>query len=371
MVGSDPKGRVSGTGSISPGTPSYCAGVPGAEGEISAASPAQIPSNGGAFGRPISAPEAEPLPAPARERHIIAVGGGKGGVGKSLITSSLGISLARRGQKVVVIDADLGGANLHTALGISTPDVTLGDFIHHRVKNMDDVIIETGINNLGLVSGAHDFLTAANLKYFQKTRLLNRIRKLDADFILLDIGAGISFNIVDFFLLAEVGLLLVVPEPSSIEGAYRFLKMSFYRHLWSGLKGCNTARSVVEQAMDQKNRQGIRTPFDLMETVESIDRGAGALLKERARSFRPQLVVNQIRYPDDQRLGPSMANVCRKHLGVDIDCLGFVNYDDSVWRANRKKMPFMVIYPDSSTARAIDRTASRLLTLFETSSTEC
>jgi MinD-like ATPase involved in chromosome partitioning or flagellar assembly len=147
--------------------------------------------------------------------------------------------------------------------------------------------------------------------------------------------------------------------------------MSFYRHLWSGLKDSKTARSVVEQAMDQKNRQGIRTPFDLLETIERIDHKAGVLLKERASSFRPRLVVNQIRYPDDQRLGPSMASVCRRHLGVDIDCLGFVNYDDSVWRANRKKMPFMVVYPDSTTARAIDRTASRLLSLFETPSTEC
>jgi MinD-like ATPase involved in chromosome partitioning or flagellar assembly len=60
-----------------------------------------------------------------------------------------------------------------------------------------------------------------------------------------------------------------------------------------------------------------------------------------------------------------MAAVCRKHLGVDIDCLGFVEYDDSVWQANRKKMPFMNVYPESTTARAIDRTAWRLLSLFK------
>jgi flagellar biosynthesis protein FlhG len=368
MVGSDPKSRTSGLGDGNSATPSYYLGGQGAECEIAAPSPASVPSNGGAFvprSVPVSDTPREPAAGPGRGRRIIAVGGGKGGIGKSLITSSLGISLARRGQKVVVIDADLGGANLHTALGISTPSVTLADFIHHRVKTMDDVIIDSGIPNLGLVSGAHDFLTAANLKYFQKTRLLNRIRKLDADFILLDIGAGISFNIVDFFLLAEVGLLVAIPEPSSIEGAYRFLKMSFYRHLWSGLKGSKAARSVIEQAMDQKNRQGIRTPFDLVETVVSIDREAGDLIKEQARKFRPRLVVNQLRYPEDQRLGPSMAAVCRKHLGVDIDCLGFVEYDDSVWRANRKKMPFMTVYPESVTARAIDRTASRLLSLFK------
>jgi flagellar biosynthesis protein FlhG len=335
---------------------------------MSAASPASLPESpaGGPSVAPVAVPTSDGVPEPSTHGgHIIAVGGGKGGIGKSLVTSSLGISLARRGQKVVVVDADLGGANLHTALGVSTPNITLADFIHHRVESMEETVIDTGIPNLGLISGAHDFLTAANLKYFQKTRLLNRIRKIEADFVLLDIGAGISFNIVDFFLLAEVGLLVAVPEPSSIEGAYRFLKMSFYRHLWSGLKGEKKSRALVEQAMDQKNQHGIRTPFDLIETVERLDGETGQRLKELASSFRPRLIVNQIRFPEDHRLGPSMASVCRKHLGVDIDCLGFINYDDGIWQACRRKRPFMVIRPDSGTAKSIDRTTSRLLSLFE------
>ncbi|MFQ5790909.1 MAG: P-loop NTPase [Acidobacteriota bacterium] len=304
----------------------------------------------------------QPVSPGAAGRQIVAVGGGKGGIGKSLITSSLGISLARRGQKVVLIDADLGGANLHTALGLSTPKITLADFIHRRVSSIEEVIMETGIPNLGLISGAHDHLTASNLKYFQKTRLLKRIREIGADFILLDIGAGISFNIVDFFLLAEVGLLVVIPEPSSIENAYRFLKMSFYRHLWSLLKG-NPVRRFVEQAMDQKNQQGIRTPFDLLEAIERIDPEAGRALKHQAMTFRPRLIFNQIRYQEDEKLGPSMSSVCRKHLGVEIHCLGAVQYEDGVWQANRMKKPFLLMKPDSQAAESLERAATRLLQL--------
>ena len=364
-MASDPKGRVLIPDETVSGLANSMLGV-SPRSNLSAASPATVPSPGGAVLRPVAGPTVRFAPEPSPLRgHIVAVGGGKGGIGKSLVTSSLAISLARRGQQVVVVDADLGGANLHTALGISTPNLTLADFLHHRVDKIEDVVIDTGIPNLGLISGAHDFLTAANLKYFQKTRLLNRISKIEADFILLDIGAGISFNIVDFFLLAEVGLLVAIPEPSSIEGAYRFLKMSFYRHLWSGLKGEKKTRAIVEQAMDQKNRLGIRTPFDLLEAVESIDGESGQRLKGVASSFRPRLIVNQIRFPEDQRLGPAMASVCRKHLGVDIDCLGFINYDDGVWQANRRKRPFMVTRPDSGTAKSFDRTASRLLSLFK------
>ena len=292
--------------------------------------------------------------------RIIAVGGGKGGVGKSLVTSSLGIAIARHGKKVVVIDADLGGANLHTCLGLSTPAITLSDFISRRVESIDDVILETGVKNLGLISGAHDHLAASNLKYGQKTRLLSRIATVDADFILLDIGAGISFNIVDFFLIAEQGLLVVIPEPSSIENAYRFLKMSFYRHLWRALKS-SPSRKVVEAAMDQKNRDGIRTPIDLLDAVERRDSATGRYLKEQAHSFRPRLLINQVRYPEDERLGASMASVCRRHLGIDIDAIGTVRFDESVWKAIRKRRPFMLDCPESAAGSSLERVAQALM----------
>ena len=339
-MGSNPKSHLSATGfGVSRGL------LDGPRGQLdeSRSSVAAF-SGGGAVAEAIPAAVSlkrtkDASPAPSG-RSIVAVGGGKGGIGKSLITSSLGICLARRGRRVVLIDADLGGANLHTALGLSAPKVGLGDFISRRVSSIEDVIMDTGVPNLGLISGAHDHLTASNLKYFQKTRLLNQIRSIKADYIFLDIGAGISFNIADFFLLAEAGLLVVVPEPSSIENAYRFLKMSFYRHLWSAVKGSGV-RAVIEEAMDEKNRQGIRTPFDLLEAVEKKDQAAGQALKARAKSFRPRLIINQVRYPEDERLGPSMASVCRKHLGIEVECLGAIQYEDVVWQANRRKKPFM------------------------------
>ncbi|HXV62871.1 MAG TPA: P-loop NTPase [Vicinamibacteria bacterium] len=302
----------------------------------------------------------EYIPYCRSSSRIIAVGGGKGGVGKSLVTSSLAISLARHGNRVVVIDADLGGANLHTCLGLASPSRTLSDFINRRVPRIEDVILETGVRNLGLITGAHDYLAASNLKFLQKVRLLSRIGQVDADIVLIDLGAGISFNIVDFFLVAELGLLVVIPEPSSIENAYRFLKMSFYRHLWCSLKA-GPARAVVEQAMDQKNQWGIRTPYDLLEAVQDYDESTGHYLKERARRFRPRLVINQVRYPEDKRLGQSMASVCRRHLGIDIEAVGTIDFDENVWKANRKRRPFMLDFPESPASLALEGVARTFL----------
>src|SRR3954465_777041 len=104
-------------------------------------------------------------------RHIIAIGSGKGGVGKSLLAANVGIYLAQLGKRVVLLDADLGGANLHTFVGVERPHVTLGDFFDKRVARIEDCVVDTAVKGLGLVSGEGDPLGAANPRPATKTRL--------------------------------------------------------------------------------------------------------------------------------------------------------------------------------------------------------
>ena len=116
-------------------------------------------------------------------QQIWAIGGGKGGVGKSLVTANISICLALMGYKVTSIDLDLGGANLHTCLGVPIPETTLSDYLSKRVRNFSDLQNETPIENLSLISGAQDDLGIANLKHMQKTRLISKLREIDTDFI--------------------------------------------------------------------------------------------------------------------------------------------------------------------------------------------
>src|SRR5512136_2127644 len=95
---------------------------------------------------------------------IWTIGGGKGGSGKSFITANIGICLSKLGVRVILIDADLGGANLHTLLGISPPALSLSDFLKRRVSNLCDILIPTSIPNLQLLSGAQDLLNASDAK---------------------------------------------------------------------------------------------------------------------------------------------------------------------------------------------------------------
>ena len=308
----------------------------------------------------MTAPTMETSSSPLLKKEIWAIGGGKGGTGKSFLASNLGLFLSKLGKRVLLIDADLGCANLHTCLGIAYPEATLSDFMKGRIANLKDALIETGIPNLMLISGAQDFLEIANPHYSQKMRLIRQIQTLDFDYILLDLGAGTSFNILDFFLISDSGILTVLPEPTSIENVYRFIKSAFYRRFKRIVKE-PSIRELISAAMDQKNQRGIKTPHDLIDQVVLMDEKTGKYLKEAMYNFRPKLVVNQVRSKDDITLGFSMRSSCSKYFGISLEYLGYIEYDDCVWQATKKKKPLLVEYPYSGSARCVERVTHHLL----------
>ncbi len=292
--------------------------------------------------------------------EIWAVGGGKGGTGKTFLAASLSIGLARLGKRVIAIDADLGCANLHTALGAEAPATTLSDFVKGRVKKLDEILVETPLPNLRLISGAHDFLEIANPRHTEKMRFIRQVQELDVDYIILDLGAGTSFNCLDFFLTADRGILTVIPEPTSIENVYRFIKSAFYRRFKRAVRHPEI-KALVSGAMDRKNERGIRTPHDLITAVEAIDAEVGGRLRKTMAEFSPKLVVNQVRSQDDVALGLSMRSSCSKYFGIQVEYLGFIEYDDSVWRALRRKRPPVVEFPDANSSRGVERVLTNLI----------
>lgn len=298
----------------------------------------------------------------ARALRILAVGGGKGGIGKSFIAANLGIELARRGKQVALIDADLGGANLHTCLGVEPPRFTLSDFIERRVAKLKDIVVPGGTPNLGLVSGAFDALDVANPRYGQKVKLLRNLQTLPFDYVILDLGAGTSFNVLDFFLAAHHGLLVLVPEPTSVENGYRFVKAAFFRRL-ATVQAAYGIEKLVEEAMTRRQENGVKTPYDVIAEVRRRDPAAGAKLELEMRRFRPCVVINEARSDTDREVGPAVVAAWHKYFGLDMDYLGAIGYDDEVWKAVRKRRPVLLASPESETARSMARIADNLLKL--------
>jgi len=291
--------------------------------------------------------------------EIIAVGGGKGGVGKSLVSANLSLSLARRGYRTAVVDLDLGGANLHTCLGVPLPPVGLTDFVTRKVSRLEEIMVPAGVENLWLIGGANDALDAANPRYQQKQKLLRHLGKLDMDYLVLDLGAGTQFNVLDFFLLADHGLLVLLPEPTSIENAYRFVKAAFFRRL-EQLQDKFDIGDEVAAALG--TREGMsRTPFDLYRAVAEKNPVLAAQLQGEMDGFRVKLVVNQVRTEADRGVAPAVVNAWKKFFGIQMDILGSIPYDDEAWRAVRRRRPIVLDRPESEAAAAISELVDRIV----------
>jgi flagellar biosynthesis protein FlhG len=289
--------------------------------------------------------------------RIWAIGGGKGGVGKSVVTTNLATAVARTGARVVVIDADLGGANLHTMVGVPSPKRNLSDFIGRRVSSLSEILTPTPIDNLWLVSGAKALLETANPNYSQKGKILNHIRKLDVDHVFLDLGAGTAFNVLDFFLVARKGVIVVVPEATSVENAYFFIKAAYFRKL-KRAKPRAQVKAAIDEVMKSDARKSVRTPRDLMARVMAVDPEAGAALMEEASTFSPTVIVNRVERSEQARLGIEMGSACRDYFGIQLRCLGTLPFDNLVRRSVDERRPAVDLFPQSTFAGAIRSTAA-------------
>ena len=290
----------------------------------------------------------------------MAVGGGKGGVGKTFLTANVAALLARGGWRVVAVDTDIEGANLHTWLGVAKPDRSLADYVAGRARDPQELLLETGVPGLRLLAATHGNLAAAQPTPEERTRLLRALRALDADFVFVDCGAGAHAPTVDYFLVGDDGVLVLHPEPTSVENAYAFLRAAFYRRMEIALQK-HDVRTCVQQAMDQRNARGIRTPLDLLREVHAMDPEEGHRFVATMRAFRPRIVVNEVESAEDVKLGFQVRSVCRKYFGLDVEYTGYVNRDDAVREAILRRRPVVDAKPGSDAAIYLQRIARKLL----------
>ncbi|MFO7568457.1 MAG: AAA family ATPase [Smithellaceae bacterium] len=281
--------------------------------------------------------------------HVWPIGGGKGGSGKSFLTSSLGRLSAGLGKRTLLIDLDLGAANLHTLVDVPYPKKCFSDFIRKKILRLEDTVVETPVENLYLISGAHDNLDIANLPYEQKIKTLKAIARLNYDHILLDLGAGTSFNTLDFFLISQNGIFVTTPEPTSIENVYRLIRSIYFRRM----RHCFnvTDFKALEEAADAIHGRGaVNKPECMMGLIHQKYPDIHAQLQDDFNCFRFKLVLNQLRRQDNAGLGLQICKIIEKHLGLGIEFAGNVAYDDHVHDAICARASFLDRYPYTKTA---------------------
>lgn len=291
-------------------------------------------------------------------KTIWAIGGGKGGTGKSFLSASLAIQLAAQDGEVILIDTDLGGPNLHTFLGMQDSSLDLGHFITNKVSKLKDTLILTPFEGLNLIKGTDDVLFASNLNYYKKLKFIRHIKAFDAKRVIIDIGTGASFNCIDFFLLSNPGILVVNPEPTSIENAYYFLKSCIIRILKLSIEHYkieDLIRSIKEQIRDNS-----KSIYSFLNEIISHDKFYADLLYRTLKKFKPCLIINKARDERDYLLGQSMSNVVQKYLVTDLNFLGIVPFDEKVHLSLKNLTPYTSKYPNSEVTASIKSITEKL-----------
>lgn len=290
---------------------------------------------------------------------VWAIGGGKGGIGKSFVITNLAITLAKQNKKVVIVDFDFGGANLHTCLGVSIPRKNLNDVLMGSTLNIKDLLTDTPVGNLKFISGADSNPGTADISTQQIRNIITQLRTLDCDYVLLDLGAGTHQNTLEAFVSADKSIIAITPEPTSIENAYRFIKTAHYTLLKNLEKKLNL-KSVIDYAMESKNKMGIRTPSDLLEKVCQISPKEGAQLKEQVEKFNLHLILNQVRSMSDIDTAYSVQAVCKKYFGIKTTLVGHIDHDNAVWQSVRKHRPVVLEHPYSQLVMVFNQIAKSL-----------
>jgi flagellar biosynthesis protein FlhG len=271
------------------------------EAEIMQADQAVTPVAGGATEGFRAEPRGERLP------RIIAITSGKGGVGKSSIAVNLGITLARYGRHVCILDADTGLANVNILLGLRP-----GKSLEHVLSGecpIEDIIME-GPHGLRVIPGASGISECVNLDPTRQRRLVNELARIEKDFdyLLLDTAAGISETTLDFLSAAQQVLLVITPEPTSLTDAFSLLKLALRRH-----------------------------------PVEC------------------QVVVNMVvNFNEARSVFQRFEGAIRKYLDVDVNFLGFIQRDESMRSAVTLQHPVALFPEGDPSGRPFQRLADAL-----------
>lgn len=292
---------------------------------------------------------------------IIPVASGKGGVGKSFFVANLSLVLSRMGQKVVAVDLDLGGSNLHTVLGIKNDMAGLGHYINDKNINFADIVHPTDYPNLSFIPGDALFVGTANLPYFRKKKIMTEIAKLDADWVILDLGSGSASNTIDFYLLSNCGILVTTPEITAVLNLYSFLKNSFYRYILQCYKKKDEIKQrLIDAGKMRLEKEDLR--FDeYLRLIRKDFPDADEKIDNITKNFYPKLVLNMGNTERDISFGENLRNIIHKNLGLDIEYLGLLPEEESAKECIIARKPISVLYKESKWVIGIEKIARRLL----------
>ncbi len=300
------------------------------------------------------------MTAGATQPRVVAIGGGKGGVGKSLVAANVGIFLATLGKRVILVDGSFGAPNLHIFAGVPRPARSLSEALAANGPALADICVPTHVPGVKLIAGVYDPPWIAEPGPAFVRMICEQLRTLPADWVVVDLGPGLASPMLELFLEADISMLVAVPDPTSIELMHRFVKAAFLKLLERrGLAHLVRSRTGEEAVSDLEG--GSPSPLEIW--LDAVEDGVTEIeeLRHAILSFAPHLVVNSARSKSDMELGRAVASVARRRLGVPIRYLGHLEYDEAGWASTRRRRPLLIEHPETRIAKCFERVARGLL----------
>ncbi len=300
---------------------------------------------------------------------IIAIGGAKGGIGKSLFASNLSVFLSKKGLKTVAADFDLGGANLHLYLGTTRLEKHINDFLDNKSCALPDIIQETKYGPQ-LIGGNSSRLGAANIGFARKIKLMKALRNIKADFVVVDLGGDTSFNVLDFFLAADHGIVMTTCDPASYMEAYTFIKLALYRKLnrifgaESGFAGKAdpVLKKIIQEATYTGNGQMVSNMDQLKERIRKECPQGIPVFNQVLSGFNPYIVVNKS-MDETASMAPvqRIQLVSKKTLSIEVNYLCTLPYSPEIEKSARTLVPFTANSRDSEFTQKLEDIYSILM----------
>jgi flagellar biosynthesis protein FlhG len=291
--------------------------------------------------------------------EIIAIASGKGGVGKSFFSANLAMSFSRYHTDVLLVDGDLGGANLHNFVGLKATGTGLYNFLKEKLT-VDEVILKTpaGVDFIG---GSGDVLGMAHINSFEKLRILNHLKKTNYKYVILDLGAGTSYNMVDFFNYSDKKVLIMNSEPTSIENSYGFLKVALYRKVERLLSKDIRAKEICKKLRSKS--MNFQKMQDIKDALMKIDAKYIEIVDDIISNYKVGLVLNMLKFKKELNIFYGFENITKKYLSINVEKTGFIPYDISVGESLKKLLPFYLTTQDYNMIECFDDIRNRLLNI--------
>jgi flagellar biosynthesis protein FlhG len=269
---------------------------------------------------------------------VYAIGGGKGGVGKSVVSIIVSRAFAIDGKSTILIDADLGGSNLHTLLGMDYPRMGISDFLINNVGSLEGIKVVTEDRNIQLIGGAGEVLGMTNLKASVKEKLIRHIHKLNADRVVMDLGAGSSLNTLDFFLSASKHIVVVSPEPTSLQNAYEFLKLCVERILYTRFSKDDSVADYIKRFLTPNIKNAITSFPELLNQIAIHNEDKSKEIMWAVKDFRPYVILNMIENQSEAiKYYSTLETVTKRYLKIRISHLVTIHWRKDIANAIKQR----------------------------------